>query len=272
MDIFIAWSGKASNMLATALHRWLPDVIPTAKPFMSEESIRKGQRWLSEIGSKLENTNFGILCVTPENLQSPWMHFEAGAVAKSTKESSVSALLLDVAQADLDLPLSQFQHTQVTKEEVSKLVLDLNTAAGEGRRLDERVKAAFQKFWPDLQEGINQARALLSNSTNPMPKKRSEREILERILDVQLGIQARLGRVDRELVRQRHLAMRGLLREPKDLAAWMQELLHSDGPSSPASPPPSPAEREAWQRALEAGLKGFEHTAGPQPQQREQKG
>lgn len=103
MDIFIAWSGKASEKLAKALFKWLPDVIQTIEPFMSSESIRGGQRWFGEIGARLEKTDFAILCATPANLKSTWMHFEAGAVSKNVTRSRVCALLLDVTTPNLRL-------------------------------------------------------------------------------------------------------------------------------------------------------------------------
>jgi hypothetical protein len=130
MEIFLAWSGEASHMLAAALHDWLPYVVSPAKPFMSSESVRKGQRWLPELSEQLEKTHYAILCVTPENLRSEWMHFEAGAVAKSTMHGRVSALLMEVAPSAVGLPLSQFQNTQINKDEVFKLVLSMDELLG----------------------------------------------------------------------------------------------------------------------------------------------
>lgn len=78
MKIFIAWSGDTSHELAKLLHGWLPDVIQSLDPFMSSEDIRTGSRSITELSKQLEQTNFGILCTTPTNLDSTWMHFEAG--------------------------------------------------------------------------------------------------------------------------------------------------------------------------------------------------
>jgi len=53
---------------------------PDGQPFLSSESIRKGQQWRAEIGGELEASSFGIACLARDNLDSAWIHFEAGAI------------------------------------------------------------------------------------------------------------------------------------------------------------------------------------------------
>ena len=49
---------------------------------MSEGDISPGTRWGVILGRALEGANFGILCLTKENTESKWLHFEAGALAR----------------------------------------------------------------------------------------------------------------------------------------------------------------------------------------------
>ena len=115
MDVFISWSGERSKDLAHALRRWLKYVVQAAEPWMSEEDIGVGHRWNNEVSSQLETTDFGVLCVTPENADSTWLHFEAGALAKSLKSSRVVPVLLGMSKTDLRLPLSQFQSCEANR-------------------------------------------------------------------------------------------------------------------------------------------------------------
>jgi hypothetical protein len=68
MKIFLSWHGKRSRAIAEALNDWLRRVIQAVKPFYSPE-IEKGAKWSSELDSALEGTRFGIICLTPDNLE-----------------------------------------------------------------------------------------------------------------------------------------------------------------------------------------------------------
>jgi hypothetical protein len=65
------------------LRDWLPSVIQSLEPYVSSEDIDKGTRWSSDIAKELDNSAYGILCVTQDNLAAPWINFEAGALSKS---------------------------------------------------------------------------------------------------------------------------------------------------------------------------------------------
>ena len=89
MRVFISWSGSRSNSLATFLEQWIPRVIQVVEPWVSSASIDPGTRWSDEVSRALEDLQFGILCLTPENLTSPWILFEAGALSKIVLKSHV---------------------------------------------------------------------------------------------------------------------------------------------------------------------------------------
>src|SRR5262245_19790474 len=87
MKVFISWSGDISKAVASALRDWLPKVIQHVKPWMSEQDIPKGTRWLGYISEQLKEVKTGIICLTPDNQQNPWILFEAGALAKTVEDT-----------------------------------------------------------------------------------------------------------------------------------------------------------------------------------------
>ena len=82
MNVFLTWSGQISHDVAEALRVWIPRVLQRVKPFLSSADIRKGARWNVDIAQQLSEVNFAIVRSTRDNLEAPWVHFEAGAVSK----------------------------------------------------------------------------------------------------------------------------------------------------------------------------------------------
>ncbi len=48
--------------------------------FVSEEDIASGTDWWNKINSELKACKMGIVCITKENLNAPWLYYEAGAM------------------------------------------------------------------------------------------------------------------------------------------------------------------------------------------------
>jgi hypothetical protein len=131
VKIFISWSGPISKQIAKHLYDWLPLVLQYAEPFMSSEDIDSGTRWLASVGSELQSSNFGLFCLTPDNLNAPWLHFEAGAISKVVDRSYVVPMLYRLWPSDISGPLTQFQAATFEKDEVLRELKTINKAAGD---------------------------------------------------------------------------------------------------------------------------------------------
>lgn len=82
MKVFLSWSGERSKVVAKSLSEWLEQVLQAVEPWISTD-IEKGKRWDGEISQKLEQSKVGIICLTKDNLESTWLHFEAGAISNN---------------------------------------------------------------------------------------------------------------------------------------------------------------------------------------------
>lgn len=177
MKVFISWSGQRSKQLARALYEWLPVILPDSDPWMSEAEIQAGQRWSDEIAKELGHSNFGIICVTPENLNAPWLLFEAGALSKSMTEAKVVPLLLRLNEGDVPFPLAQFQAKKVEKTGIKELVLDLNKDCNPPLK-DKNLTVSFEALWNILEK--------LIGAIPPTPEEekpaRTQGEILEELV------------------------------------------------------------------------------------------
>lgn len=178
MNVFISWSGARSMAVAEALRSWLPRVIQAARPWMSEEDISAGSRWLSEVQSELYKSSLGIICVTPENQANPWLLFEAGALSKALTESHVCPLLLDLAPSQLGGPLAQFQASAADREGVERIVFALNRVLGPAGVPIDDLRETVDVWWPKLEVRIADALALSHNRSRSRPSE----EILEEVV------------------------------------------------------------------------------------------
>jgi hypothetical protein len=159
MNILISWSGEKSKAVATLLRDWLPSIVQMAKPWMSAADIRPGHQWSTELFNRLKNTNFGILCLTEQNLHAPWIQFEAGALSKSVGESKVIPYLIDVEpEVLIGSPLSHFQAVNADKDGTKALVKAIAESLGEHSPEAGVIDKLFQRTWPGLSKKIAQVK------------------------------------------------------------------------------------------------------------------
>jgi len=182
MDLFISWSGDRSGLVANVLAEWLPKVIQAVHPWLSSESIDPGVRWNVEVANALEESNCGVLCLTPENLSSAWMLFEAGALSKAVTWSRVIPYLLGFEPHDLQGPLSQFQAVRADRAGTLRLVSAVNTAGEIPLLPSELLEEAFRIWWPQIEPHLERlAAAIPSNTSAP---KRSVESMLGELLEL----------------------------------------------------------------------------------------
>ncbi len=186
MKIFLSWSGTLSHKLALAFKDWLPLVIQSLDPYVSSESIEKGARWSPELDAALSASRFGIICLTPDNLNSRWLNFEAGALARAIEDpkARVSPFLFSLKQSEVEGPLAGFQSTRNDKDEVRKLLSSINNAAKEEheRLKPEILERSFDTYWPELESGLGQ---LAKDYKPELPRAtRPQSDVLEEILEL----------------------------------------------------------------------------------------
>lgn len=205
MKVFLSWSGELSHKTAIIFRDWLPSVIQSIVPYVSSEDIDKGARWSTDIAKELENSTFGILCVTKENVHAPWLTFEAGALSKTMEKAAVSPFLFDIKRSEVSGPILQFQSTIFEREDLKKLVYSLNRACGTETLSDERLEKAFSVWYPTLEEQLNNL--LSSKPQIPAVDQENEpidssSEILEEILDLTRNNQKLLRNPDGEFIKE----------------------------------------------------------------------
>jgi hypothetical protein len=174
MRLFISWSGDRSRALARAMHTWLPLVLGYVDPWMSATDIGAGERWAQTLARQLADTHFGIVCVSPENINSSWLLFESGALAKSLEMSKVVPLLLNLELSDVSGPLAQFQAKKIDRDGMLEVVHSLQSSA-EAPISENRVATLFDALWPRLEKDL----ADIADDAPAQRRTRPQAEVLE---------------------------------------------------------------------------------------------
>lgn len=181
MELFISWSGVRSNSLAKVFKTYLPKILPNLvfnNIFMSSSDIDKGEVWFYQIQKKLKNADAVLVLLTEENIDSPWILFEAGAVS-NIGNNLVFTYLIDNIHIDASSPLSHFQAiTSPSEKNTKELILSLY----DGDRINE-VIASFNDYWPNIEKVLNSISVRESRSVEDIIKIES-RKIKNEAIDL----------------------------------------------------------------------------------------
>lgn len=201
MKVFLSWSGERSKQVANLLSDWLSCVIQASRPWVSTRDLDRGTLWFGEINDQLKDTSVGVICLTQENKNRPWILFEAGALAKGLSTSRVCTLLIDLETKDIEDPLAQFNHTFPNRESVLGLVRTLNSALGQ-QGLDTRIlEQVFDTYWSQFEKKFNEV--LKSTESIEPAKPRPKEDVLGEILENTRVLSSRVRRMELDSERVR---------------------------------------------------------------------
>lgn len=185
MKVFLSWSGVRSHGVAKAFAEWLPTVLTSSKPWISSEDIEKGATWITGIKEALtESKGIGVFFATREALVSPWLNFEAGAIA-SLGAQRVCVVCVDIEPGEMSPPLGLFQSTRIEREDIFRLLKTLNGQLIEPSS-DAVLTKIFERSWAELDESIKQVLADTEKASKKGPRKPSPDQI---IADIASGVQ-----------------------------------------------------------------------------------
>ena len=196
MKVFICWSGELSRGVAGILRAKLPCIIQTLDVFMSDRDLESGGRWGADLAAQLDDSSFGIMCLTPDNLRTPWIMFEAGALTKHSDGLACGLLLGGLEPSDVTEPLTLFQHQRFTEDGVGRLLRDIN------KRLptpieDGPLADIFGKFWPEIEAGYQAE--LVDNAGSAARAPRRPEDMLEELVNRVRAIERSVDRDRRTL-------------------------------------------------------------------------
>jgi hypothetical protein len=175
MQTFISFSGPLSKEVGKLIHQLIDEVCPVTSPWISDIDVEQGENWFNDIAERINNTDRGIVVITKQNLSSPWIWWEAGALAGRTGFANVDAVLVDADFRDLSgSPLSAYQATTINdRERVCRLITQLNNASPSPRKV-QTLQGLFGKLWPQFESSVADLVAKNPQASESRPPKESD--------------------------------------------------------------------------------------------------
>ena len=181
VKVFISWSGEKSKAVAKLLKTWISDMIQAIDPWVSDDNLERGVIWFSEISKALREVDVGIICLTEENKNAPWILFETGALSGGADDPRICTFLVDLDPADVQQPLSQYNHTFPTKESLYSLIKTLNSKLDKDQLDTAKLNRIFEHSWTEFETKFNEILKQYGDNKPPKPKTREEL-LLEEVL------------------------------------------------------------------------------------------
>jgi hypothetical protein len=175
LEVFVSWSRAASYQAAGAFQEWLPAVVPGVRTWTSSADITKGAPWFSSISAQLSKSESCLIMITPDNIGSPWLFYEAGAIAHAMPGALICPYLIGVKPGELSgTPLGQYQVTVFDKDDTWLLIRVLNARLPSPHHEDV-LRGNFDARWPSLEGRLAEVAA---SATKPI-REPAEPELSE---------------------------------------------------------------------------------------------
>lgn len=153
--VFISWSGKNGKQISIIIKRILEiDVFSgQLSCFVSDTDIESGEEWWKKIKKELKAAKLGIICITKDNIESPWIHFEAGALVGNNVKTV--PLLFNCDNSALKpTPLENRQSIRFNdKAKFYKLISEINNLfkiINDEKQFKKILDKAYSKMRSDL--------------------------------------------------------------------------------------------------------------------------
>lgn len=188
--VFISWGGSRSRAMGQAVVDWLGIVVQAAVPWYSPTDIAAGALWRTNLDEGLKDAETGVICVTPENQERPYVLFEAGALSKAIVHAEVAVCpLLLPGMESVRGPLSSFQAVRSSeRDEVWKLARMISQRVNKARPLsDAQLQRSFDLAWESFSSAMAKIAGQPADGPRPMEPDKLD-DVLRLVQSIDKGV------------------------------------------------------------------------------------
>ncbi|MDX2167554.1 MAG: isochorismatase family protein [Deltaproteobacteria bacterium] len=149
MQVFLSWSGDRSRQISLRLYDILPGLV-RVKPWHSERDLGDDENWRGRLEQALDDSQFGIFCLTKDNQKKLWPGYEFGAL----RSKGLCALLFDLDPKDLEGgPFARLDLIPCNEDGLLRLAGLLNARSKEPVH-ERTLQYAARGAWLELRQEI----------------------------------------------------------------------------------------------------------------------
>ena len=201
MKVFISWHGDQSQHVANTLREYIRKVfLGRVEAFLSNHDIPKGSQGTQIIDKELMETDYCIACLTRDNLENPWINFEAGSASKNGAKSKIWTLLVDMESTDLprEHPLARFQYTEMKADSILSLFESINNELMQPPIVVDILREQFKIYSDDIIAALSSLPKGGGKISNIPSTKTSKSDVAKETFDLvrELALQMNLRFAD----------------------------------------------------------------------------
>ncbi|EPC88279.1 hypothetical protein Lpp124_10648, partial [Lacticaseibacillus paracasei subsp. paracasei CNCM I-4649] len=157
--VFLSWSGEKSKRLANSFKVLLINSLglATEQVFISDTSIGHGDDWWMKIKTALSSAKVGIVFVTADNSEKPWLNYEAGILQAKFGENNKLipvSTSTEFPKIDGKTPLRRFQFCKQIDKQQDALQL-CKTIANYLDIDPNYLNRQFKANWEEFRKSLN---------------------------------------------------------------------------------------------------------------------
>ena len=170
--------------------------------------------WRKVLAEACQEADFGIVCLTRDNIYNPWIHFEAGAIFRDFDKPRVIPVVL--GQEKVQQPFSDLQVCQADRDGIFRVLERMAEATPDKLA---RCRKLHERFWEDLERSFERAmEEIVKNPPPPPPQKEILQEVLGHVRELS-------KRLDMDTSDLSNKAIQGLLESvEKDTAQLLSRM------------------------------------------------
>jgi hypothetical protein len=239
-NIFISYSKQVTHDVAKVIEELIYAIYPKGSSnvdvFLSSKRIKAGA-FKDQILDAMKNAKFAISILSPENINAPWLMFEAGALTMAVEQNGGKFMpyLFCRHASKREATIDDLQYAQYQKDykenqnQLFILLQNLNASLSKSNQVDElQINSKINDHWDSISKRLD---VIAYNLINPGASSAGAHS-LDNVVNHSISINPIEGRFETNQQSIVRLADDFVPKTPREIESKFEEMLRTQVPVS----------------------------------------